>query len=385
MTRIVRLETFDNEFVCFVRVTSEDGFTGWGQTSTYNADITTQVFHRQIVPWALGADSGDIAALVHMIERREHKYPGSYRARALAGLDTALWDLAGKRAGKPVAALIGGSAGRVRAYASSMKRDISPKDEAERLVRLCDEQGFTAAKWRIGAECGEDIDEWPGRTEEIIPLVAKALGDRIDKLVDANSGFSVPRAIAVGNLLADHGIGHYEEPVPYWDLDATREVTEAVSVDVTGGEQDWDMSTWKRMINMRAVDVVQPDVMYMGGLARTLEVARMAAAAGLPCIPHAANLSLVTICTMHLLRAIPNAGKYLELSIEGDDYYPWQRNLFLDRPFEVIDGHVTVTDAPGWGVDINPDWLERSSYAEAALETYKPSAYGALYNKGAKL
>lgn len=384
MTRIVRLETFHNEFVCFVRVTSEDGFTGWGQTSTYNADITAQVFHRQIVPWALGANGDDIAALVHMIERREHKYPGSYRARALAGLDTALWDLAGKRAGKPVAALIGGSAGRVRAYASSMKRDISPKDEAERLVRLCAEQGFTAAKWRIGAECGEDIDEWPGRTEEIIPLVAKALGDRIEKLVDANSGFSVPRAIAVGSLLADHGIGHYEEPVPYWDLDATREVTEAVSVDVTGGEQDWDMSTWKRMINMRAVDVVQPDVMYMGGLSRTLEVARMAAAAGLPCTPHAANLSLVTICTMHLLRAIPNAGKYLELSIEGDDYYPWQRNLFLGRPFEVIDGQVTVTEAPGWGIEINPDWLERSSYTEAALETFRPSAYGALYHKGAK-
>ena len=135
MYRIVRLETFHNEFVCFVRATAEDGAIGWGHTSTYNADITAQVFHRQIVPWALGADSSSIAELVQLIERREHKYPGSYRARALAGLDTALWDMAGRRAGKPVAALIGGKAGRVRAYASSMKRDISPADEAERLVR----------------------------------------------------------------------------------------------------------------------------------------------------------------------------------------------------------------------------------------------------------
>ena len=384
MSRIARIETFHNEFVCFVRVTADDGAFGWGQTSTYNADITAQVFHRQLVPWALGADPADIAGLVHLIERREHKYPGSYRARALAGLDTALWDMAGRRAGKPVASLIGGGPGKVRAYASSMKRDISPKDEADRLVRLCAEQGFTAAKWRIAAECGEDVDEWPGRTEEIIPAVARALGDGIDKLVDANSGFSVKRAIEVGRMLEDNGVGHYEEPVPYWDLEATTEVTDALRIDVTGGEQDWDPATWKRMIQMRAVDVVQPDVMYMGGIANTLKVAAMAAAADLPCTPHAANLSLVTICTMHLLAAIPNAGKYLELSIEGDDYYPWQRDLFVGRPFEVSAGHVTVPDTPGWGVEISPAWLDRATYTEAALASFKPSAYGALYHKAGK-
>lgn len=384
MARIARLETFHDEFVCFVRITADDGAFGWGQTSTYNADITAQVFHRQIVPWALGAGTDDIAGLVHLIERREHKYPGSYRARALAGLDTALWDLAGRREGKPVASLIGGGPGRIRAYASSMKRDISPRDEADRLVRLCAEQGFTAAKWRIGAECGEDVDEWPGRTEEIIPFLSQALGEGIDKLVDANSGFSVPRAIAVGQMLQDHDVGHYEEPVPYWDLEATRRVTEALALDVTGGEQDWDMGTWARMIEMRAVDVVQPDVMYMGGLARTLQVARMAEAAGLTVTPHSANLSLVTLCSMHLLAAIPNAGRYLELSIEGDDYYPWQRNLFLGRPFEVTDGHVTISDASGWGGEISPAWLDRATYREAALESFRPSAYGALYHKGGK-
>lgn len=381
MYRIVRLETFHNEFVCFVRATAEDGAIGWGQTSTYNADITAQVFHRQIVPWALGADSSSIAELVQLIERREHKYPGSYRARALAGLDTALWDMAGRRAGKPVAALIGGKAGQVRAYASSMKRDISPADEAERLVRLCAEHGFTAAKWRIGAECGQDVDQWPGRTEEIIPLVSRTLGDGIEKLVDANSGFSVPRAIEVGRMLEQNNVGHFEEPVPYWDLEATRDVTSALSIDVTGGEQDWDLSTWRRMIEMRAVDVVQPDIMYMGGLSRTLDVTRLAAAAGLTCTPHAANLSLVTLCTMHLLAAIPNAGKYLELSIEGDDYYPWQRDLFLGSPFAVENGHVAVTDTPGWGVEVNPAWLDKAAYASAELGNYTRSAYAVLYNK----
>jgi len=180
------------------------------------------VFHRQVAPWALGADALDIAALVRRIEEKEHKYPGSYRCRALAGLDTALWDLRGKLEGKPVVELLGGSPRRLRAYASSMKRDITPDQEAARLVRLRDDAGFDAFKWRVAAECGRDVDEWPGRTEAIVPRVARALGDGVAKLVDANSGFSPPRAIQVGALLAAEGISHFEEPCPYWKLAETK-------------------------------------------------------------------------------------------------------------------------------------------------------------------
>jgi len=366
--KIAKLETFTDEFVCFVKVTTDTGAIGWGQTSTYNADITATVFHRQVTPWVLGRDATDIQALIDRVEEKEHKYPGSYRCRALAGLDTALWDLQGRIAGKPVVELLGGKPGRLRAYASSMKRDITPQDEAARLVALRDAHGFTAFKWRVAAECGRDVDEWPGRTEEIVPTVSRALGDGVDKLVDANSGYSPPRAIQVGRLLEQEGIGHFEEPCPYWHLEQTKLVTDALSLDVTGGEQDWDLATWQRMIELRAVDIVQPDVMYMGGLTRTLTVARMAERAGLPVTPHSANLSLVTMCTMHLLGAIPNAGKYLELSIEGADYYPWQQDLFLGDPYRVVDGHVTIPAAPGWGVEINPQWLARAAYRCATLE-----------------
>jgi L-alanine-DL-glutamate epimerase-like enolase superfamily enzyme len=378
------LESFANEFVCFVRLTAEDGAVGWGQCANYNADITQQVFHRQVAPWALGEDESDIEALIARIEAKEHKFPGSYRARALAGLDTALWDLRGKRECKPVVELLGGRPGRLRAYASSMKRDIAPAEEAARFQRLRDEQGFTAFKWRVGAECGNDVDEWPGRTEDIVPTVARALGAGCDKLVDANSGFSVARAIEVGRLLEAEGVGHFEEPVPYWDLEATRAVTDALALDVAGGEQDWDLATWARIIDMRAVDIVQPDVMYLGGLTRTLKVAAMAATAGLPCTPHSANLSLVTISTMHLMGAIPNAGKYLELSIEGDDYYPWQRDLFRGDPFSVEGGEVRIPDGPGWGVEIEPAWLERAEYRESALGQAPSSAYSRLYHKGGR-
>ena len=363
--RIARIETFSTQFVSFVRLTAEDGAQGWGQCSTYNADITAQILHRQVAPWALGASCDDILGLVQRIEEREHKFPGSYRCRALAGLDTALWDLRGKREGKPVVELLGGSPRRLRAYASSMKRDITPEDEAARFVQLRDEKGFDAFKWRVGAECGRDIDEWPGRTEAVVPIVSRALGDGIDKLVDGNSGFGVARAIEVGHLLQAEGIGHFEEPVPYWHLEETRAVTQALTLDVTGGEQDWDLATWARMIEMRAVDIVQPDIMYMGGLSRSLLVAEMAAKAGLPCTPHAANLSLVTICTMHFLGAIPNAGKYLEFSIEGLDYYPWQDGLFLGNPFQIEAGAVQIPYGPGWGVEINPEWLGRAQHQQS--------------------
>jgi len=348
-------------------VTTDTGDIGWGHVAPYHADITAQVLHRQVAPYAHGEDPSEIARLIDLIPQREHKFPGSYLRRAMGGLDTALWDLRGKLEGKPVCALLGGTPGRLRAYGSSMKRDISPTDEADRLRRLRDLHGFDAFKFRVGAECGGDVDEWPGRTEEIVPAVRAVMEDDVALLVDGNSGFSPKRAIEVGKLLQDNGVSHFEEPCPYWRFEETKQVTDALSIDVTGGEQDCMMADWRRMANDRVVDILQPDVCYLGGIVRTLRVANIGAKAGLPITPHCANLSMVTLFTMHVLRAIPNAGKYLEFSIEGEDYYPWQQNLFLTSPYGIESGHVTVTDIPGWGVEINPAWLERSTHACSKL------------------
>lgn len=360
--RIKQIETFCSPLVGFVRITAEDGSTGWGQVSTYNSDLTCEVLHRQVAPWALGRGMDALEAVLAEIPLREHKYPGTYLCRAMAGLDTAVWDWRGKAAGKPVAELLGGTPGPLRAYASSMRRDITPEDEAGRLMALRDRDGFDAFKVRVGAECGQDRDEWPGRTEEIIPTIRKALGPDVSLLVDGNSGFSPPRAIDVGRMLEDHGYEHFEEPCPYWEIEQTEEVTRSLKIDVTGGEQDFDLNQWKRIINTRAVDVIQPDILYLGGLVRTMQVAKWGDEAGLPCTPHCANLSMVTLFTMHLLRALPNAGKYLEFSIEGDDYYPWQRNLFRNDPYTITDGQARVTDEPGWGAEVNPEWLAKSAY-----------------------
>ena len=359
--KIGSIETFSNEFVGFVRLRTDDGAEGWGQVSPYNADISALVLHRQVAPWALGRDALDIDALVDEIPEREHKFPGSYLRRALAGLDTALWDLRGRLEGKSVCELLGGKPRPLRVYASSMRRDITPEDEAARLARLRDSHGYDAFKFRVGRECGRDADEWPGRTEAVVPAVRKALGEDVALLVNANSAYSPAKAIAVGRMLEDNGVSHFEEPCPYWEIEWTAEVARALDMDVTGGEQDCSLAQWRRIIDMRAVDVVQPDICYIGGLTRALRVAAMAAEAGLPCTPHCANLSLVTVFTLHMMGAIANAGPYVEFSIEPRSYYPWQEGLFAPA-LEAQDGKVAIPDGPGWGVEINPAWLDDARY-----------------------
>ena len=357
--RIACIETIGNEFVAVVRVRTDEGAEGWGQVAPYNADITASVLHRQIAPHALGEHALDIESLVARIPELEHKFLGSYLCRALAGLDTALWDLRGKLEGKSVCELLGGRPRSFPAYASSLRRDIAPQDEAERFARLQHDHGYTTFKFRVGAENGHDEDEWPGRTETIVPAVREALGDHVALLVDANGCYTPRKAIEVGRFLEKYGVCHFEEPCPYWELEWTTEVTSALDLDVAGGEQDCLLPQWRRMIAMRAVDVVQPDVCYVGGLTRALEVARLAHAAGLPCTPHSANLSLVTVFALHLMGAIENAGPYVEFSIEPAEDYPWQEELFTP-PLAVRHGQVVVPAGPGWGVEVVPDSLARA-------------------------
>ena len=140
-----------------------------------------------------------------------------------------------------------------------MKRDITPQQEADRFKKLRDEKGFDAFKMRDGAEVGRNQDEWAGRTEEIIQTMRRALGPDVDLLIDANSCYSPARAIEIGHLLQENGFCNFEEPCPYWELEQTQEVTRALELDVTGGEQDCDLPTWQRMIDMKAVDILQPD------------------------------------------------------------------------------------------------------------------------------
>ena len=212
--RIQRIETYTHGGLCIVRVSTDDGHEGIGQTAPFHADITATVLHRQVAPHVLGEEAADIDRLVDRCVEREYKFPGSYICRAVGGLDTALWDLRGKLAGKSVCALAGGCPRPFPAYGSSMRRDIQPADEGERLACLRDARGFRAFKIRIGKQCGHDEDEWAGRTEALVPAVRTAIGDEVALLVDGNSCYTPARAIAVGALLAEQGVCHFEETMP---------------------------------------------------------------------------------------------------------------------------------------------------------------------------
>ena len=195
----------------------------------------------------------------------------------------------------------------------------------------------------------------------------KAVGDDAALLVDANSCYSPKKAIEVGRMLEDNGVCHFEEPCPYWEIDWTAQVTRALDVAVTGGEQDCLLALWRHIVDSRAVDIVHPDICYVGGLTRALRVAAMARDAGLICVPHSANLTMVTVFSLHMMGAIGNAGAYVEFSIEPTAYYPWQEGLFSPA-LEARDGKVQIPDGPGWGVEINPAWLATAEHHISRLD-----------------
>lgn len=357
-SKVTSIETFaSGTTVCFVRVRTDDGGEGIGQTAPSDADISATILHRKIAPLMLGADPGDFETLSDHCIDENYKYPWSFVCRALAGVDTAIWDLLGKKQKKSVCELLGTPAKAVSVYASSMRRDIKPTDEPARLVKLRDAKGFQDFKVRVGKRTGHDQDQWPGRTEELIPTIRKALGDQVKIQADANSCYSPKRAIEVGKLMEAHNYFFLEEPCPYWELEQTAEVATALKMKVAGGEQDNDLAQWRRMVRMQSVDIVQPDICYIGGLTRALRVARMGAEAGRHCIPHSANLSLVTVFTLHMCAAIPNFGGFVEFSIEDN---PWTKDLFAPA-LEVKDGKVQVPAGPGWGIVVNSAVLEKAT------------------------
>jgi L-alanine-DL-glutamate epimerase-like enolase superfamily enzyme len=355
------IETFLNEPYALVRITVNDGSQGWGQIAPYSAGISVDMLHGVLARTIIGQDISMIDAINDSVINAAMKFPWSFVCRALSGIDTALWDLYGQLTQKPVAVLLAGSVRALPAYGSSMRRDISPADEADRLARLRDSLGASAFKIRLGTPAGMNRDAAPGRSEAIIPTVRRAVGDEVRLYADANSCYTPDRAIAMGRRLEDAHYSAFEEPCPYWELEWTREVTEALEIDVQGGEQDNDMAQWRRMIAMRAVDIVQPDICYTGGLTRAWRVAQMADAAGLPVKPHAANVSLVTVFTMHMLAAWPKGGE-VEFSIEADSAMTVQARAMFDPVLEMKDGKAVMPEGPGWGIRVKPGWLDTARH-----------------------
>ncbi|MDR1510821.1 MAG: mandelate racemase/muconate lactonizing enzyme family protein [Synergistaceae bacterium] len=370
---IKKIETFSTQNLCIVRVTTDDGFSGWGQTAPITADITAQIVHRLLAPLVLGKSCDDMQALEDSCVDSRYTFHGTYLFRALAGIDAALWDIKGKKEGKSVAQLFGSDRKFVDVYGSSMVKEVSPQWEVDRIKKLMQEQGIKAFKLHINKP-GEytyslyekDTDVYPGRTEELITLFRKTFGPDVPLMIDSNGSFSVKRAIEIGHFFEDMGVEYFEEPCPYWDFEKNAAVAKALKVPIAGGEQDYNMAQWKRIIDSKSVYIAQPDIGYIGGFTRAMQVAKMTEDAGIICSPHNFTCSLLLVYCIHMNAILKNGHPFLEYSIDPEEVDPWSNGLFTPFP-DIHDGKVAVPQEPGWGVELNEEWLMKSSYAVSEI------------------
>jgi L-alanine-DL-glutamate epimerase-like enolase superfamily enzyme len=358
--KITHIETLlSHDHVATVRVATDTGLEGIGQTACHGADLTVATLHKLVAPLFLGQNPWDLQALVHKTLKKNYKFNGTIKNRALCGVETALWDLLGQATGQPVYRLLGGAVRKtIPMYASSLSRKITPEQEAQRMVEAVKKHGFRCVKIKIGGRMSQDADEWPGRTEQIIPLMREALGNDIDISADANSSYSPQKAIKIGRLLEKYNYFHYEEPCPFDEVENTKIVADALDIAVAGGEQDSDPRVLKRLIDERVVDVIQLDIGYIGGITRSRRIAELADFAGIPCTPHCANQSMLQLFTLHLAIAMPACYHYQEWRVDNDT--PWAKEIF-EPLLEVKDGMLALPEKPGWGVSLQPAFIKKAT------------------------
>ena len=369
--KIKSIETFANNMICFVRVTDSDGDCGWGMTAPFEADITAQILHRIAAGIALEPiekiekkekiENGDYTTVADEIIRRQYKYLGSFLARAAAGIDTALWDLAAKKKGVSVAEMVGKKRDYIDLYASSMQRSLPVQEEADRLRAIQDRFGYRAIKLHPGIPVGRDMDFWENRTEDMIAAMVKTAQPGTHIIVDVNGNYSVEKAIETAKFMHGHGIKLFEEPCPYWEIEKTKAVREAcadIGIPVAGGEQDYIDTMWERMIDQRVMDVCQPDLLYIGGFSRALRIARHAAEKGLEVTPHTSNRSPILVMGLHYMACIDTPYPFLECGIEED---LWAVTCY-EPQVEIKGGRAAVPTAPGWGFEPAKEFLAKSQY-----------------------
>lgn len=194
-----------------------------------------------------------------------------------------------------------------------------------------------------------------GRTEKIIPLIRKTFGDKMALYADANGFYSVEEAIRVGRLLEEYDYGFFEEPVPFDWYEETKQVADALTIPIAGGEQEYSLHGFRWLIANNALQIAQPDNYYFGGMIRSLKVARMAEAFGKPCTPHMSGGGLGYLYMIHFVSVLANAFAHHEFKGLGTDV----KFECKTSPLSVVDGMIKVPTGPGLGVEMDLDFLRK--------------------------
>ncbi len=313
--RIASIDLLRNDAgVTVMRMRTDDG-----QESLYPAQervVQVVSFIQQVMkPFFEGQDLRELQALITRFHRKHYKIAGLPFWACVGTVEILALDLLGRAANKPVVELLGGLKSRSSfdIYLSSRDRVTTPEQEIQMMQERLVATGARAIKLGIGGRMSVNVDAWPGRSEALITHARKTLGQKIVIYADANGSYDAKTAIEVGAMLRSHQVAMFEEPCPYDDFEMTRQVTHALDgILVSAGESDHSLALFRWVCSNHAVDVVQPDLLWAGGLMRCMQIAHMAHAAGLPIVPHNPRAGIEQAPLLHFLAAIPNPGPFHE-------------------------------------------------------------------------
>ncbi|HWX21752.1 MAG TPA: mandelate racemase/muconate lactonizing enzyme family protein [Candidatus Binatia bacterium] len=355
----LELLRYKDNFLC--RVRSRDGAEGISVGHS-GLNALYPIFSHNLHPFFIGKDARDLDLLLEkvFIYGFNFRYNGISIGTPLATIEFAILDLLGRIANKPIGQLIGElHHPEVTVYQATEYREKSVEESLELIKRDVAEYNAHALKIKIGGLMfmTTDINAVgpPGRTEKMIPLIRKTFGDHMALFADANGFYSVEEAIRVGKLLKEYRYGFFEEPVMFDWHEETRQVAEGLSLPIALGEQEYSLHGFRWLIANDAVQIVQPDNYYFGGMIRSMKVARMAEAFGESCTPHMSGGGLGFLYMMHFVSALPNAMphhefKGLRTSVQFD---------CKTSPLKVVDGKIKVPTGPGLGVEIDPAYVSK--------------------------
>lgn len=335
-----------------VEIVTDEGIVGWGDCygpAAVNRSIVDSVLKANLI----GRDPFDVEVIWEELYNKVKDYGlTGMTISAISGVDIALWDLIGKAVNKPIHKLIGGAfRTKLQAYATGLyfkdmnRLNEQAADEARNYV----EQGFTAIKMKIGlGSISKDIDR--------VAAVREAIGKDVQLMVDANHCFTVPQAIAIGRELQKLDIHWFEEPISPEDLDGYVEVTRKLDMAIAGGENEFTKFSFRRILEKRAMDIVQPDVCAAGGITECKKIAALAQAQAVQCVPHAWGTAIGLAATMHFLASLPNTPPCLvpvPPMLEYEQTFNPFRDELSSARLTHTRGIVEVPNGAGLGIDID--------------------------------
>lgn len=323
----------------WVQVTAENGTFGIGSCAL--GEPAAAMVDYYIAPLIEGRDAMAIELLNDLIWRSHEAFQGGVATAAQSGVDIALWDLKGKLLGRPVYELIGGpSRDSVELYATG--------DDLEWMMEL----GFR--RFKISNPFYyEEGSEGLAKLEEHVAWARETVGEDAELMLNPVMSFNTDLALRVAERLRPYRLRWFEEPLAAWNLPGHVELKRAMTwTALATGEHHYGRKAFQQLIKARAVDIVQPDIEWSGGLSETLKIYAYAEAAGIESIPHKGGNSP---WGQHFGFAMPESSM-AEWFMDSDVGQPLKDKLLPGVPAPE-DGRVVPSDAPGFGLDVPKEWI----------------------------